>query len=122
MNTSMFIERLDGKIMNISLLQTLCIDPNDSTDVLWYFKNGEVYREDLASAEEANNRLKDLKGILLGSTVAELQTRINEQQNTIVQQTKTIQLKEAKISEIENKVDLATISAININGEEATNG
>ena len=44
MNTSMFIERLDGKIMNISLLQTLCIDPNDSTDVLWYFKNGSIGR------------------------------------------------------------------------------
>ena len=45
-------------------------------------KNGEIYREDLATEEEATKRYKDLKGLLLGTTVAELQGRINEQQKS----------------------------------------
>lgn len=39
MKASMFIERLDGKVVNTSLLQTIGIDPEDDTDVLWYFRN-----------------------------------------------------------------------------------
>lgn len=76
---------------------------------------GEIYREDLASAEEAANRLKDIKGLLLGTTVAELQGRITEQQNTIVEQTKII-------TETNENINNAALTAANINGEEANNG
>ena len=41
---SLFIERLDGKLINKSLIQTVYIDPNDDTDVLWFMRNGEIYR------------------------------------------------------------------------------
>lgn len=67
---SMFIERLDGKIVNISLIQTIYVDPEDNTDVIWYMRNGETYREDLATQEEAESRYNYLKGLLLGTTIA----------------------------------------------------
>ena len=95
---AMFIERLDGNIVNISLIQTIMIDPNNDTDVLWYMRNGEIIREDLASTEEALNRYNDLKGLLLGTTVAELEQRITVQQNTIVEQTKTINTQQETIN------------------------
>ena len=122
---AMFIERLDGNIVNISLIQTIMIDPNNDTDVLWYMRNGEIIREDLASTEEAINRYNDLKGLLLGTTVAELEQRITVQQNTIVEQTKTINIQQETINtqqetiqqtnnDISNLADLS----IDINGEE----
>ena len=122
---AMFIERLDGNIVNISLIQTIMIDHNNDTDVLWYMRNGEIIREDLASTEEAVNRYNDLKGLLLGTTVAELEQRITVQQNTIVEQTKTINTQQETIdtqqetiqqtnNDISNLADLS----MDINGEE----
>ena len=104
MQKGFFIERLDGKPVNMTLIQTIYIDPNDNTDIIWFMKNGEIYREDLATEEEATKRYKDLKGLLLGTTVAELQGRINEQQKTIV--------------ELHNNIDSAAIDVVKINGEE----
>lgn len=104
MQKGFFIERLDGKPVNMTLIQTIYIDPNDNTDIIWFMRNGEIYREDLATEEEATKRYKDLKGLLLGTTVAELQGRINEQQKTIV--------------ELHNNIDSAAIDVVNINGEE----
>lgn len=104
MQKGFFIERLDGKPVNMTLIQTIYIDPNDNTDIIWFMKNGEIYREDLATEEEATKRYKDLKGLLLGTTVAELQGRINEQQKTIV--------------ELHNNIDSVAIDVVNINGEE----
>lgn len=102
---SMFIERLDGKIVNISLIQTIYIDPEDNTDVIWYMRNGETYREDLATQEEAESRYNYLKGLLLGTTIAELEQTITEKQNTIVS--------------LNQQVDNATAAVVQINGEEA---
>lgn len=102
---SMFIERLDGKIVNISLIQTIYIDPEDNTDVIWYMRNGETYREDLATQEEAESRYNYLKGLLLGTTIAELEQTITEKQNTIVS--------------LNQQVDNATAAIVQINGEEA---
>ena len=104
MQKGFFIERLDGKPVNMTLIQTIYIDPNDNTDIIWFMRNGEIYREDLATEEEATKRYKDLKGLLLGTTVAELQGRINEQQKTIV--------------ELHNNIDSVAIDVVNINGEE----
>ena len=108
---TLFLERLDGRLVNISLVQTLYVDPNDKTDVIWFMKNGETYREDLATEEEAEKRYNDLKGLLLGTTVAQLQERITEQQNTIVTQAKEIQ---KTTEDINNLV----VTAGDINGEE----
>ena len=108
---TLFLERLDGKLVNIRLVQTLYVDPNDKTDVIWFMKNGETYREDLATEEEAEKRYNDLKGLLLGTTVAQLQERITEQQNTIVTQAKEIQ---KTTEDINNLV----VTAGDINGEE----
>lgn len=102
---SMFIERLDSKIVNISLIQTIYIDPEDNTDVIWYMRNGETYREDLATQEEAESRYNYLKGLLLGTTIAELEQTITEKQNTIVS--------------LNQQVDNATAAVVQINGEEA---
>lgn len=122
---AMFIERLDGNIVNISLIQTIMIDPNNDTDVLWYMRNGEIIREDLASTEEALNRYNDLKGLLLGTTVAELEQRITVQQNTIVEQTKTINTQQETINtqqetiqQTNNDISNLTDLSIDINGEE----
>lgn len=122
---AMFIERLDGNIVNISLIQTIMIDPNNDTDVLWYMRNGEIIREDLASTEEAINRYNDLKGLLLGTTVAELEQRITVQQNTIVEQTKTINTQQETINtqqetiqQTNNDISNLTDLSIDINGEE----
>ena len=101
---SMFIERLDGKIVNISLIQTIYIDPEDNTDVIWYMRNGETYREDLATQEEAESRYNYLKGLLLGTTIAELEQTITEKQNTIVS--------------LNQQVDEASAKVVQINGEE----
>lgn len=122
---AMFIERLDGNIVNISLIQTIMIDPNNDTDVLWYMRNGEIIREDLASTEEALNRYNDLKGLLLGTTVAELEQRITVQQNTIVEQTKTINTQQETINtqqetiqQTNNDISNLTDLSMDINGEE----
>lgn len=87
---SLFIERLDGRLVNVSLIQTIYTDPEDLTDVIWFMINGETYREDLATAEEAANRYSHLKGLLLGATVAELEETITEKQNIIVELTREI--------------------------------
>ena len=107
---TLFIERLDGQPVNISLVQTVFIDPEDDTDVIWFMKNGETYREDLITAEEATTRYNDLKGLLLGTTVAELERRITEQQNTIGALNTTIE-------GYENSIDDITDDTIEINGE-----
>lgn len=101
---TLFIERLDGKLVNISLIQTVYIDPEDNTDVIWFMRNGEKYVEDLATNEEAIKRYNDIKGMLLGTTVAELEDRIVEQQNTIV--------------DLTQQLDQAVIKVIDLNGEE----
>lgn len=107
---TLFLQRLDGKLVNISLVQTVFIDPEDPTDVIWFMRNGETYREDLATEEEAINRYNDLKGLLLGTTVAELEQRINEQQQTITDLNHEIQT-------YDNSIDVLTTDAIDINGE-----
>ena len=107
---TLFLQRLDGKLVNISLVQTIYVDPEDSTDVIWFMINGETYREDLATEEEAINRYNDLKGLLLGTTVAELEQRINEQQQTITDLNHEIQT-------YDNSIDILTTDAIDINGE-----
>lgn len=109
---SFFIERLDGRPVNMTLIQTVYVDPEDKTDVIWFMRNGEIYREDLATEEEAQKRFKDIKGLLLGTTIAELEDRIVEQQNTIVEQAKTIEDTSSVVHEL-------TIDTIEINGEEA---
>ena len=108
---SLFIERLDGKLINKSLIQTVYIDPNDDTDVLWFMRNGEIYREDLESAEDATKRYNDIKGLLLGTTVAQLEQIITEQQQTIVEKNITINEQNEQINE-------TIIKVVDINGEE----
>lgn len=109
---SLFIERLDGKLVNKSLIQTVYIDPNDDTDVLWFMRNGEIYREDLKSSEDATKRYNDIKGLLLGTTVAQLEQIITEQQQTIVE-------KNTIINEQNEQINETVIKVIDINGEEA---
>lgn len=109
---SLFIERLDGKLINKSLIQTVYIDPNDDTDVLWFMRNGEIYREDLESSEDATKRYNDIKGLLLGTTVAQLEQIITEQQQTIVE-------KNIVINEQNEQINETVIKVIDINGEEA---
>lgn len=106
----MFIERMDGKLVNVSLLQTIYINPEDTTNLIWYFRNGEIYEEDLATEQEAENRYKDIKGLLLGTTIAELEQRITEQQNTITEQA-------GEIDNLNLGIDSATQTAIDINNE-----
>lgn len=106
----LFIERLDGKPVNVSLLQTIYINPEDNTNIIWYFKNGEIYEEDLVTAEEATNRYNDIKGLLLGTTVADLEDRIVEQQQTISDQA-------TEIEDLSGAVDTAVQQAIEINNE-----
>lgn len=106
----LFIERLDGKPVNVSLLQTIYINPEDTTNLIWYFKNGEIYEEDLATEEEAQNRYNDIKGLLLGTTIADLEQRITEQQNTITEQAD-------EIDNLNIGIDSVTQTAIDINNE-----
>lgn len=108
---SLFIERLDGKLINKSLIQTVYIDPNDDTDVLWFMRNGEIYREDLESSEDATKRYNDIKGLLLGTTVAQLEQIITEQQQTIVEKNVTINEQNKQINE-------TVVKVVDINGEE----
>lgn len=57
---SMFISRLDGNVVNTSLLQTVYIDPDNATNVIYLFKNGEKYVEELNTEEEATTRYNTL--------------------------------------------------------------
>lgn len=109
---SMFIERLDGGLVNISLLQSVYVDPFDLTNVIWLMRNGQIYTEDLATNTEATNRYNYLKGLLLGTTIAELEKKIAEQQTTVVEQTKTI-------TETNTQIDSLNTLATEINGEDA---
>lgn len=106
----LFIERLDGKPVNVSLLQTIYINPEDNTNIIWYFKNGEIYEEDLVTAEEATSRYNNIKGLLLGTTIADLEDRIVEQQQTISDQA-------TEIEDLSGAVDTAVQQTIEINNE-----
>ena len=64
---SLFIEGQDGKPINISLLQTVYIDEEDSTKVILRFINGECTFEKYDSEEEAINRLSTIKDELTSS-------------------------------------------------------
>lgn len=57
---SLFIEGLDGKPINISLIQTVYLDPEDNKNVVFQFINGEIFKEELDSEEEATNRLNNV--------------------------------------------------------------
>ena len=57
---SLFIEGLDGKPINISLIQTVYLDPEDNKNVVFQFINGEIFKEELDSEEEAANRLNNV--------------------------------------------------------------
>ncbi|MBQ2639150.1 MAG: hypothetical protein IJF92_00070 [Bacilli bacterium] len=63
----LFIQRDDGKPVNVTLIQTVVINPEDSTQVLWYFKNDETYIESFSSAASANSRLEEVIDLLLNS-------------------------------------------------------
>lgn len=108
---SLFIEDLTGNPINMSLIQTIYIDPNDSTNVVWVMRNGEKKIEDLASEEDALNRYNYIKGLLLGTTVAELESTITDRDNTISEQN-------IIINNNNNDIDNVTKKSININGEE----
>lgn len=58
---SLFIEGQDGKPINVSLLQTLYIDPLDDKIVKFIFINGESISEEYSSAELAQSRLDGIK-------------------------------------------------------------
>ena len=101
---TLFVERLDHNIVNISMIQSVYIDPEDDTDVIWLFINGEKYREDLVTAEEATARYNYLKGLLLGTTIEQLEQIITEQQGVI--------------NDLNQGIEDAVIKSIDINGEE----
>ena len=97
---SMFTTGLNGKPINTSLVQTVFINPEDNTNIIWFFKNGEIYEEDLVTEEEATNRYNDILGLLLGTTVAELEQRIAEQQQTISDLNQEIEVMDDKTDEL----------------------
>lgn len=86
----LFVETLEGNPVNVTLIQTIFIDSNDSTNIIWYFKNGETYEEDLSTEEEAEERFSALKKLLLGTSIAELEEIISQQQSTISEQSDEI--------------------------------
>lgn len=107
-----FLQKVQtGRLINITLVQNVVLDPEDDTDILWRFRNGEVYREDLITSEEASSRLADIRKILLGAyeelveTVTEQQQRIVEQAETIEEQEETIQQQTNELDEISQQVD-----------------
>ena len=57
---SLFIEGLDGKPINISLIQTVYLDPEDNKNVVFQFINGEIFKEELDSESSATNRLANI--------------------------------------------------------------
>lgn len=115
-NIPFFLEGLDGRLINVTLVQSVIIDPNDNTDVLWLFRNGEVYREDLQNAEDAATRQASIKNLLLGEysklvqDLTNAEQRIVEQNETINEQTETITVQETVIDDTSDRLDV-------INGE-----
>lgn len=101
---SLFIERLDHGLVNISLLQTVYIDTEDDTKVVLLFINGEKYVEDLVTSEAAQTRYETLKTLLLGGSIEELEEIIEELQD--------------ELRAVNQSVDEAVDNIININGEE----
>lgn len=103
-----FIERLDGNLVNIANLQSVYINPEDDTNVTWKFNNGETIDEDLKTAEEAEARVKDVRKLLLGTKIEELEERITEQQNTISEQAGTIETQDNALEEALGKAEAIT--------------
>ena len=98
-----FVEGLDGRLINLTLVQSLIINPNDDTNLIWIFRNGATYEEDLVTAEEAANRLEDLKSILLGS-YAELVDTVTRLQQQVAQQAEELETISLKLDQINNEV------------------
>ena len=98
-----FVEGLDGRLINVTLVQSVTINPNDDTNVLWIFKNGGVYEEDLVTSSEANNRLSNIKEILLGN-YAELIETVTEQQQRITELTTELESATNKVDDINNEI------------------
>ena len=93
-----------GRLINITLVQNVVLDPEDDTDILWRFRNGEIYREDLVTSEEASNRLADLRKILLGY-YSELVETVTEQQQRIVEQAEVIETQSNELTDISQQLD-----------------
>lgn len=108
-NIPFFLEGLDGRLINVTLVQSVIIDPNDDTDVLWLFRNGEVYKEDLQNAEDAATRQASIKNLLLGE-YAKLIQDLTAAEQRIVEQNETIAEQEGIINNTSNRLDA-------INGE-----
>lgn len=111
-----FLEGLDGRLINVTLVQSVIVDPEDDTDVLWLFRNGEIYREDLQNAEDALNRQTSVKNLLLGEYSKLVQDLTNAEQR-IVEQNETINKQTEIIEEKEEIIDNTSERLDSINGE-----
>ena len=98
-----FVEGLDGRLINITLVESIITNPEDDTNLIWIFRNGATYEEDLVTAEEAASRLEDLKSILLGS-YAELVDTVTRLQQQVAQQAEELETISLKLDQINNEV------------------
>lgn len=111
-----FIKKLDGGIFNSVLTQNVRISPDDNTIVEIIMRNGSIIQEELDTAENANNRLTNLKAALLssgGGGSKEQEQKIAELSAQVVEQ-------QATISELNTTINDSLVLITDINGEEVS--
>lgn len=78
----MFIELLNGALLNMFILQNAFINPNDNKKVSYLLTNGTTLDEDCGDSNTANSRLATVKSIMTGH-LEELKTQVTQLETTV---------------------------------------
>ena len=78
----MFIELLNGALLNMFILQNAFINPNDDKKVSYLLTNGTTFDEDCGDSNTANSRLATIKSIMTGH-LEELKTQVTQLETTV---------------------------------------
>ena len=78
----MFIELLNGALLNMFILQNAFINPNDDKKVSYLLTNGTTLDEDCGDSNTASSRLATIKSIMTGH-LEELKTQVTQLETTV---------------------------------------
>ena len=118
-----FMQRKDGNLLNLLLLQFIKIDPNDNTNLLIYGINGQIMEEKYDTANEALEAYTTYKTAMTetqGPKQKELLKRIKELSDTIVEQESEIsnlEIENETLSETVNEQDDIISRATELSGD-----
>lgn len=78
----MFVELLNGSLLNMFNLQNIFIDTEDSSILCYLLVNGSILKESCGSSSNAQERYKTVKALLTGH-LEELKAQVTQLEVTV---------------------------------------